>query len=468
MKNKLFLTLLFCVALTGFLSAQSVIEVFPGNNIADAMLTAWPGDIIELKSGTHVLNQTLDVTVDLTIRGEEGATVICEVPGTTGDAIHVKANTHFKNIIFITDTTRAEDTSCIQNMYGSVAAGDEVMADKNNIFVDACQFIGFYEAIFLIDPEDNENVGYPLDSLYISNSLIYGGGFYKTLRGINVEYRQARYVNVQNCTFWNLGGESMKIYGNDQDLNDYLHLQVDHCTFFDAGTNPPTAGQNGLGIYVKYTDGDDAIKNCVFYVVSDFAIKASGGNYNDTYWDYNIADSCGWKADCSTCRAWHSNITSTGPNSLISDIKLTNPDAGDFRLLDGSPAIGTASDGTDRGSSITVWNPGTWSREPSTGVEQDQNKSVFEFALGQNYPNPFNPTTTIEYQIPSSSSVKLVVYNLIGQDIATIVNEVQQAGIHHVNWNGMDDSGKQASSGVYFYRLQAGDNVETAKMILIR
>jgi photosystem II stability/assembly factor-like uncharacterized protein len=83
-------------------------------------------------------------------------------------------------------------------------------------------------------------------------------------------------------------------------------------------------------------------------------------------------------------------------------------------------------------------------------------------SLDQNYPNPFNPSTTIRYKIPHSSFVKLLVYNTHGQHVAQLVNEQQQAGEHEVVFHG---NGRK--SGSYFYRLQAGDNIETKKMTLL-
>ncbi|MFA5831878.1 MAG: T9SS type A sorting domain-containing protein [Bacteroidota bacterium] len=85
------------------------------------------------------------------------------------------------------------------------------------------------------------------------------------------------------------------------------------------------------------------------------------------------------------------------------------------------------------------------------------------YSLSQNYPNPFNPTTTIRYSLPSSANVKLSVYDLLGREIATLVNEEQSAGWKEVQWNA-----KNVSSGIYFYKLQAGSFVETRKMLLVR
>ncbi len=85
------------------------------------------------------------------------------------------------------------------------------------------------------------------------------------------------------------------------------------------------------------------------------------------------------------------------------------------------------------------------------------------FALGQNYPNPFNPSTVIPYQIPRASHVRLAVYDVLGREVTTLVNEMKEAGDYATTWNA-----SAAPSGVYFYRLNAGTFTETKKLLLLR
>ncbi len=88
-----------------------------------------------------------------------------------------------------------------------------------------------------------------------------------------------------------------------------------------------------------------------------------------------------------------------------------------------------------------------------------------EFALLQNYPNPFNPTTTISYKLPVPAQVKLIVYDLNGKEIKVLVNAYQNEGIQQVRWNGRDASEQVVASGIYFYKLIAGDYVQTRKLM---
>jgi plastocyanin len=99
-----------------------------------------------------------------------------------------------------------------------------------------------------------------------------------------------------------------------------------------------------------------------------------------------------------------------------------------------------------------------------TSVDNGQNfKLPASFQLLQNYPNPSNPSTTIKYELPKASQVSLTVYDILGRVVSVLVNEKKEAGVYEVKF---DASG--LSSGVYFYRLIAGSNVQTRKLMLLR
>jgi hypothetical protein len=104
----------------------------------------------------------------------------------------------------------------------------------------------------------------------------------------------------------------------------------------------------------------------------------------------------------------------------------------------------------------------------TSGIAGKQNANLpGQFSLLQNYPNPFNPSTRISYRIPHQANVKLVVYNTLGQLIRTLVQKKQPAGEYSVEWDGLDNSGMTAPSGVYFYRLDSQDSHAVRKMILM-
>jgi len=91
-----------------------------------------------------------------------------------------------------------------------------------------------------------------------------------------------------------------------------------------------------------------------------------------------------------------------------------------------------------------------------------------EFALSQNYPNPFNPTTRVQVALPQNAHLEVAVFNILGQKVATLVDENRQAGFHVVEWNGLNDRGTAVSSGVYFIRMTADKFTATRKMMLMK
>lgn len=101
--------------------------------------------------------------------------------------------------------------------------------------------------------------------------------------------------------------------------------------------------------------------------------------------------------------------------------------------------------------------------DPVTDVQKNQNSNPTEFKIYQNYPNPFNPKTVINYSLPKTEKVELFVYNLLGQKLVELVNSEKPAGYHTINFDASN-----LSSGVYFYRFQAGQFADVKKMILLK
>ncbi len=103
-----------------------------------------------------------------------------------------------------------------------------------------------------------------------------------------------------------------------------------------------------------------------------------------------------------------------------------------------------------------------------TSVREIKGRVPREYTLGQNYPNPFNPETRIEFSILKSARVKLEVFNVLGQNVTTLIDKTLAGGTYQVTWDGKDAAGKTVSSGIYFYHLEAGDFVETKKMNFVK
>jgi hypothetical protein len=126
-----------------------------------------------------------------------------------------------------------------------------------------------------------------------------------------------------------------------------------------------------------------------------------------------------------------------------------------------SPAYNGSTDGFAAGD--LNWFPSQLAAWRLTGVESNTISTPNKFALSQNYPNPFNPSTQISYVLAAKGLTTLKVYNIIGQEVATLVNSVETAGSHEVKFDA-----SRLSSGVYFYTLRSGNSIETMKMLLMK
>ncbi|MGH7453199.1 MAG: FlgD immunoglobulin-like domain containing protein, partial [bacterium] len=103
-----------------------------------------------------------------------------------------------------------------------------------------------------------------------------------------------------------------------------------------------------------------------------------------------------------------------------------------------------------------------------TGIYSASENIPREFSLSQNSPNPFNPSTTIEYELPQQVEVKLLIFDILGQHVRTLVNQTQQAGHYAITWDGRNENGQQVASGTFLYQLRAGNFVQTRRMALVR
>jgi len=90
------------------------------------------------------------------------------------------------------------------------------------------------------------------------------------------------------------------------------------------------------------------------------------------------------------------------------------------------------------------------------------------FALHQNYPNPFNPVTTLRYDLPENAMINITIYDMLGREVKTLMDQNQDAGYRSVIWDATNDYGKPVSAGIYLYQIQAGKYMQTKKMVLLK
>jgi len=209
----------------------------------------------------------------------------------------------------------------------------------------------------------------------------------------------------------------------------------------------------------------------------DFTIHADNGGIpgNKIAGPYRVKDN-----DPATVGTIIKNIPGSDPPEITQ---------GDFWVVinwleatPGSPGIGGDSDPPIDNRSMYYLTSSGWTpingidimvtayvSDQPVGVENQESTEIpLTFALEQNYPNPFNPSTVISYQIPQNELVSLEIYNAIGERVSTLVNEMQNSGRYEVVWDGKNNSGNQLSSGIYLYRLTAGNYVKVMKMVLLK
>ncbi len=174
-------------------------------------------------------------------------------------------------------------------------------------------------------------------------------------------------------------------------------------------------------------------------------------------------------------------VTLNGGSGNVEDVEITaeaitvNPDAnGDYiiTIVPGTYDVTAELEGYDL---ATIEEVVVTEGNATTGVDftlepivSSENIIVANTKLGDNYPNPFNPITNIAYSISEIGKVTIEVYNLKGQLVKTLVNEIKETGEYSINWNGTDKTNKPVSSGVYLYKMKSGNYSSTRKMILMK
>jgi hypothetical protein len=189
------------------------------------------------------------------------------------------------------------------------------------------------------------------------------------------------------------------------------------------------------------------------------SVSITNGSPSGIAFEWSAAETAGWLALSAT--------TGTVPSSVTFSVDIAGLTPGDYStlvIIEQLP-LATGDDGiTDDIDTVKV----TLKVDIPTGVDDNEGTLPSSYNLAQNYPNPFNPSTVIEFNLPTSSHVTLTVFNILGQKVTDILDEYMTAGSKTATWGGKDASGKEAESGVYFYRLNADNFNMTRKMMLLK
>ena len=224
--------------------------------------------------------------------------------------------------------------------------------------------------------------------------------------------------------------------------NPNLHLD-------SARSSALTSSRFDGGTFLYRTDNVDSSNAARQFIFGGFAITSGGvppagqSRLWATYY-FTISD---WTAD----------------DSIVIDSTLVPPAGHLFFVVPDSTVPRSSQQ-----SFVPLWKGGVIVKDISKGKAPGRSRPPQTYSLSQNYPNPFNPRTQISYELPVGSHVTLTVYNILGQKVTTLVNKEMPAGHYAADWNGASDRGRRVSSGVYLYKLEAGDFIKTRKMLLLK
>ncbi len=136
-----------------------------------------------------------------------------------------------------------------------------------------------------------------------------------------------------------------------------------------------------------------------------------------------------------------------------------------FGAQESDVSKGRNPDGSDTWETFSLPTPG----RSNSGLNIEITPLLpLNYFLEQNYPNPFNPETVIQYAVPELTAISLIVYDLLGKEVKTLVSGLRHAGRHSVAWDGRDNFGKDVSGGIYLYRINSGTNTQVKKMLLVK
>jgi len=293
--------------------------------------------------------------------------------------------------------------------------------------------------------------GIEMDSCQIIHND--GGGLRYTGVGFN--------GSIITNTLFAFNGSSDSGIGALSVVNSGQELVLDHCTFYGNSKEQ----QFGEDLYSNGTSWNDYqgnnihVSNTIFVNHSDSenaSIYVERNEYLDTL-------------QFSNCLFSYEDFV--GANDATNHYVFTdnyyneNPEfcdiySNDFTLAENSPAVGAG----DGGSNIGAFGVGCTEALSLIGTLPIPS----EYNLMQNYPNPFNPVTTLHYNLPENSYVNVTVYDMLGREVKTLVNGTQEAGLKSIVWDAINDKGNPVSAGVYLYQIQAGEFIQTRKMVLLK
>lgn len=320
---------------------------------------------------------------------------------------------------------------------------------------------------------------YVSDALTIRNSKFINNTHYSEDGWANIRVsgwtdEPAAVVEIDNCLF-----ASNATYGGARDINllRLSGLSITNCTFANnVGTYPDflyllsvdssrivnSLFSNNSATYEIRTADNTLVENCLFSRTNNIYRTYNGMPLNWGSNNITGADPLFVGSDPSLLTSYY--LCADDVNGYSPAIDAGTSDISILPLGYTIPPYDAFGNNRLYGNGIDI---GCYESQGYTGVEDDELTAIDILQLS-NYPNPFNPTTTIRYTVPKDGDVRLSIYNTRGQLVTTLVNERKDKGSYTIVWNGKDNNGNAASSGVYFTRILSNGKSHTSKMLMMK
>ncbi|MBL7014543.1 MAG: T9SS type A sorting domain-containing protein [Candidatus Marinimicrobia bacterium] len=321
--------------------------------------------------------------------------------------------------------------------YSSISTISNVIIKNNNVSDDG-------GGIFC---DENSSPVFTNMSVY-GNSAYTGGGFYidrsnPTLTNVVITSNSASYAggiyiygfgSSLDISYSKITNNNANVYGGGMEING-ANANLTNVTISNNMAN-----YGGGGIYLSHPNTNVNMENSIMYYDSPDEIYISNGEFGAVYSDIQSGYD--------------------GNGNIDEDPMFCYPDTGNYYLDENSPCLGAG----EYGVNIGAYGVGCYS---SLGTHTS-NLIPKNIVLHQNYPNPFNPTTTLRYDLPEDAKVSIMIFDLMGREVKTLVNSQQNAGFKSIIWDATNNIGEPVSAGMYLYNIQAGSYSKTMKMVLLK
>jgi len=374
-------------------------------------------------------------------------------------------------------------------------AGIKIMSEKpdtvKRTVLDSCFMYGIYSA--------SNTAQFANDTIRYSEN---GYGIYLDQTYDTSDVKNCYFEDVKNPIYLNLRSspdiEGCEFYGNEYGgvsgqpgvfVGQYCDPVISGCEFTDVPKGITIGRLADVQIYSCVFDSEDRdirvapfmygaiyapdvcqgieVRNCCFMATEEFSVYRGNasidlGTVSDSGLNNFYVDSVWvvWEGSGKWIQNPQYSICNDGFSGTVqAEYCYFHPSADNTGSVDTIPSLGSPVSGICGAT-------GGITKLAEVGTSQDS--SLAEVTLDQNHPNPFNPVTSISFTLPEKSRVTLSIFNILGQEVVTLLDRDMDAGYHDIEWSGKDQRGVTCASGVYLYRLRVEDFAETRKMILLK